>query len=962
MDVASSSAAPPVGIPAPYGRACSNCSRAKCRCIYRQDGNGCERCYRLKKDCRPSTPVRRRASGKKSSSAMLSRTAQLEQKLDGLVSLLTAQTNSHLKDKETVREGSAATTGTDTATDTTHSYGSDSAPETSARGTPAASSGHGDYSVESRTLSAVTSDFRPVLPNGPEFGCGMMPQAIPPLTARIATSLPRRGDVSATENGYPALGLGMSGMPRTPESSTSSNVPAPGGSQSHSKRQQEQSQQNPQSTENPQNTQNTQNTQNPQGHQSQSSANAGWGFSYFPNTPRAPRAIPFENSGQSTPKDPLNLDPDITPTIEEAEHSFQVFRSTMLPYFPFVHLPPDLTAQQLRATRPYFWLAIMSMTYQRLPGHVQQARSTHLRALFAQRIVLESEKSLDLLQSLLTFLAWIHYTSRRDRPTLSVITQLAISLVYDLGLHKYMAPCKSLIARLVRDHYQQSYGPGLATSSTSGAGTDDAFPEPQTSSLDERRAALSCYVLTSNFSLALKRCDTLKWTSRMEEHLAEVSSKAESPLDHVLVLQVRMQRVADFVSQGDWQNSDPNITSALSLDCMAIGNGYMPGANEDNSRRLMPSFVAHMVRAKIEEIKDSIPPDVRQHDAVLDAIYAGEMIVSAAVVMPVIAPVLSMATITVVAIRSLNKRARSRSGGNASQAESPYQGQNQRPAHTTQTSSTLASDFAHIAALERCVEAVAAFWAFFQHVTSGSFSSLPFSYFAHFTLCIVLLYGLSIIDEPNWDRAAVRDRLQVLSMLDGFIAKLGEAPRIVPSAGQDSYDVFSRAATMLSSVRELWAADIDNEGSGERAGERARAWTRKTTGERVPPTSAPRPANNAAAPQPTAATMTSAPMAAPPSRSAQQTVPPEMNMAIPTDAPAWQMPPMPASGPGIVSMPTMDTGDTAMGDAPPATPQDPSMLLGPDMAVPDLFSVMGLSEDYMFWDLFLPGEDGSLQI
>ena len=29
--------------PAPYGRSCTNCSRAKCRCIIRRDGV-CERC------------------------------------------------------------------------------------------------------------------------------------------------------------------------------------------------------------------------------------------------------------------------------------------------------------------------------------------------------------------------------------------------------------------------------------------------------------------------------------------------------------------------------------------------------------------------------------------------------------------------------------------------------------------------------------------------------------------------------------------------------------------------------------------------------------------------------------------------------------------------------------------------------------------------------------------------------
>lgn len=31
------------GTPAPYGRACTNCARAKCRCIYRSEGTDCER-------------------------------------------------------------------------------------------------------------------------------------------------------------------------------------------------------------------------------------------------------------------------------------------------------------------------------------------------------------------------------------------------------------------------------------------------------------------------------------------------------------------------------------------------------------------------------------------------------------------------------------------------------------------------------------------------------------------------------------------------------------------------------------------------------------------------------------------------------------------------------------------------------------------------------------------------------
>ncbi|PYI12968.1 hypothetical protein BO99DRAFT_447990 [Aspergillus violaceofuscus CBS 115571] len=81
---------------APYGRACLNCARAKCKCLLRTTGGGCERCIRLKKECVAAPTVRQRRP-------RASRTARLEQKLDGLVSLL--QTGHAAGDRESGRRG-----------------------------------------------------------------------------------------------------------------------------------------------------------------------------------------------------------------------------------------------------------------------------------------------------------------------------------------------------------------------------------------------------------------------------------------------------------------------------------------------------------------------------------------------------------------------------------------------------------------------------------------------------------------------------------------------------------------------------------------------------------------------------------------------------------------------------------------------------------------------------------------
>ncbi|CAA9965086.1 hypothetical protein PTMSG1_08445 [Pyrenophora teres f. maculata] len=72
--------------PAPYGQACSNCVKTKCRCVVRE-GGVCERCHRLGKECTPSSSSRKRGSN----GASASKRAKLEDKIDEVVSLLRSQ-------------------------------------------------------------------------------------------------------------------------------------------------------------------------------------------------------------------------------------------------------------------------------------------------------------------------------------------------------------------------------------------------------------------------------------------------------------------------------------------------------------------------------------------------------------------------------------------------------------------------------------------------------------------------------------------------------------------------------------------------------------------------------------------------------------------------------------------------------------------------------------------------------
>ncbi|CAK7200565.1 hypothetical protein SEUCBS139899_003262 [Sporothrix eucalyptigena] len=79
---------------APYGHACLHCFKAKCRCVSREDGDGCERCHRLQKTCHSSEAIRKRgksktgAVGTAGTSSDRERVAHIEEKLDSLMTLL----------------------------------------------------------------------------------------------------------------------------------------------------------------------------------------------------------------------------------------------------------------------------------------------------------------------------------------------------------------------------------------------------------------------------------------------------------------------------------------------------------------------------------------------------------------------------------------------------------------------------------------------------------------------------------------------------------------------------------------------------------------------------------------------------------------------------------------------------------------------------------------------------------
>jgi hypothetical protein len=92
-------------------------------------------------------------------------------------------------------------------------------------------------------------------------------------------------------------------------------------------------------------------------------------------------------------------------SFQTAEEYLRVFRSKNA-YFPFVVVPHTTSLENLRRERPFLLLAIFAFSSGQVHSNITSILEAELCETLAKRVIMEGEKSLDLLQGLLVYLAW----------------------------------------------------------------------------------------------------------------------------------------------------------------------------------------------------------------------------------------------------------------------------------------------------------------------------------------------------------------------------------------------------------------------------------------------------------------------------------------------------------------------------------------------------------------------------
>jgi hypothetical protein len=217
--------------------------------------------------------------------------------------------------------------------------------------------------------------------------------------------------------------------------------------------------------------------------------------------------------------------PDIgisTTSTHESELLLDRYKRLMAPNMPFVVLPPDISASDLARTEPFLLSAIQVIAYFH-DTCKQQVMATKLMREVCERLLMNGEKSVGLLQGLLVFANW--YNPHLYFPKNSAnLLHLAIALTTDLNIDRGPGNCE----KAQMETALRAYG---------------VAQPAKTLTNEERRAVLGTFYLTSLMFTSFRKVDVLRWTPWLKECANTLSEAQEYESDSDLLQLVHMQRI-----------------------------------------------------------------------------------------------------------------------------------------------------------------------------------------------------------------------------------------------------------------------------------------------------------------------------------------------------------------------------------------------------------------------------------
>ncbi|CAG8071288.1 unnamed protein product, partial [Penicillium nalgiovense] len=216
-------------------------------------------------------------------------------------------------------------------------------------------------------------------------------------------------------------------------------------------------------------------------------------------------------------------------SLDAADGFLSRFR-TMTSYFPFFMVPSHATVLTMCKERPFVLMAALAAATSS-DKKLQKSLGDKFRTCALHAIMVHNERSLDLLNGILVYLAWYHFYYIPQKEQFNQLLHIAIGMVGDMGLNLRPAEAMNRKIGLRLTHYHKVSAPS--------ANHDEFF------SREARRAYLGCFYLSRTIGWVTRKPNSIPFQSYMLECARSLGQELEYPTDALLLPLVQLQNKAE---------------------------------------------------------------------------------------------------------------------------------------------------------------------------------------------------------------------------------------------------------------------------------------------------------------------------------------------------------------------------------------------------------------------------------
>ncbi|KAK4034173.1 hypothetical protein C8A01DRAFT_18978 [Parachaetomium inaequale] len=257
--------------------------------------------------------------------------------------------------------------------------------------------------------------------------------------------------------------------------------------------------------------------------------------------------------------------------LDSDDALLRIYREELMPTYPFVIISKRMTASALQATRPFLMACIrMVASFRSLRS--MQGQMYQLMAYISDHMLIQSERSLDLLSGIVVILSWHNYHCF-FHSQLQNLTSLAMTLAAELGLKRppsWQERTRLMVVNL-----------GVVKERTN----------------EERRLLLAVWHLSSCVSVGFQQLDPMIFSPYVQQCLRELEQAGELDSDAYLVQLVKMQHLSQRIAY--------------------LNGCYEVDMGSENIAKAPTSGYIFALQAELDELQRNMPRSLRDHKLII---------------------------------------------------------------------------------------------------------------------------------------------------------------------------------------------------------------------------------------------------------------------------------------------------------------------------------------------------------